>query len=189
MDEMKNESELEQEETLTPEAGSEETAAAEVQPEEEQKPASAEPKTEPKPGLSAGKIALLVVLAVAAIAVVIALIVNGTKNQVPSGEAEGAVPTVQATEPVETTEPTLPADGNPDDVTCKGTYYVEGADLEASLDTVIATAGGQELTNRELQVYYWMSFYDFLDMYGNYITAMGMDPTGPLDMQKSIQER
>ena len=186
MDEMKNESELENEETLVPEAGSEENAAPEVQPEAPE--AAPENKTEPKPGLSAGKIALLVVLAVAAIAIVIALIVNGTKNQVPSGEAEGAKPTVQATEPVETTEPTIPADGNPDDVTCKGTYYVENADLEAALDTVIATAGGQELTNRQLQVYYWMAFYDFLDMYGNYIPALGMDPTASLDMQKSIQE-
>lgn len=186
MDEMKNESELENEETLVPEAGSEENAAPEVQPEAPE--AAPEEKTEPKPGLSAGKIALLVVLAVAAIAIVIALIVNGTRNQVPSGEAEGAKPTAQATEPVETTEPTIPADGNPDDVTCKGTYYVEDADLEAALDTVIATAGGQELTNRQLQVYYWMSFYDFLDMYGNYITALGMDPTANLDMQKSIQE-
>lgn len=185
MDEQKQESAQEEEVTLTPDCGSEETAAPEVQPAQE---APAEKKDQPKPGMSAGKIALLVALAVAAIAVVVALVWNGTRgSDVPTGSAEGS-PAPEATEPVETTEPTIPADGNPDDVTCKGTYYVDDDQLAASLDTVVATIGDQQLTNRDLQVYYWMSFYDFLDMYGNYIGVMGMDPEISLDMQKSIQE-
>ena len=47
------------------------------------------------------------------------------------------------TEAVETTEPTVPAtvpaDGNPDDVTCKGSYTVDDADLKAAAGNVVAT--------------------------------------------------
>ena len=51
---------------------------------------------------------------------------------------------------VETTVPvTVPDDGNPGDVTCKGTYSA------AVNDAVVATVGDAELTNRELQAWYW----------------------------------
>ena len=52
--------------------------------------------------------------------------------------------------------PLLP-DGNPDDVTCKGGYSVSEADFSAVADTVVATLGGGELTNGQLQVYYRMA--------------------------------
>lgn len=55
--------------------------------------------------------------------------------------------TEQTTEP--TVAPTVPENGNPDDVTCKGSYTAEVT------DAVIAKAGGAELTNEELQVWYW----------------------------------
>ena len=45
---------------------------------------------------------------------------------------------------------TVPADGNPEDVTCKGTYTREG-DTAA----VIARIGDTSLTNGELAVWYW----------------------------------
>ena len=45
---------------------------------------------------------------------------------------------------------TVPADGNPDDVTCKGTYTREG-DTAA----VIAQIGDTKLTNEALAVWYW----------------------------------
>ncbi len=58
------------------------------------------------------------------------------------------------TVPTETTEPpvaaTIPADGDPDNVTCKGTYFSDNADPQA----VVARAGDQELTNEGLQVWY-----------------------------------
>lgn len=64
------------------------------------------------------------------------------------------------TEAVETTEPTVPAtvpaDGNPDDVTCKGSYTVEDAELKAAAGNVVATVYDQELTAAKLQIYYWM---------------------------------
>ena len=164
----------EPEQTVAPEAA-EETEAAEAPKQEQQ-------QTEMKPGLSAGKIALLVVLSIAAVAVVVALIVGGMKSK-PTDETD---PTVATTLPVETTEPTIPADGNPDDVTCKGSYSVSDDEVIAARDQVVATLGDATLTNEELQVYYWMQFYDVLQMYGNYISAMGLDPMQDLDTQLSM---
>ena len=50
----------------------------------------------------------------------------------------------------ETVPETVPADGNPEDVTCKGSYTREG-----SADAVVAVAGDAELTNQQLAVWYW----------------------------------
>ena len=60
--------------------------------------------------------------------------------------------TTEATEPA----PTTPPNGNPDDVTCLGSYTVSGYDTAASRDMVVATIGDAELTNGQLQVYYWL---------------------------------
>lgn len=57
---------------------------------------------------------------------------------------------VSTTVPTETEPPaTVPADGNPEDVTCKGSYTgdVSGA--------VVATVGESSLTAEELQAWYW----------------------------------
>ena len=143
-----------------------------------------------KNGLGAGKIALLVILAVAAIAVVAALVLGGKGGTTPT---ETTVPTVPTTVPAasgeatETTPPmTVPADGNPDDATCKGSYTLaEGATFNG--DAVVATMGEHKLTNAELQVYYWMQVYDFLNQYGSYASMFGLDYTQPLDMQLSLE--
>lgn len=68
--------------------------------------------------------------------------------------------------PVETTEetipaPTAPADGNPDDVTCKGSYTVDEAALSKAAGTVVAQVGEQTLTVEQLQLYYWLEVADF----------------------------
>ena len=140
-----------------------------------------------KNGLGAGKIALLVILAVAAIAVVAALVLGGKGGTTP---AETTVPTTAPAasgEAAETTPPmTVPADGNPDDATCKGSYTLaEGATFNG--DAVVATMGEHKLTNAELQVYYWMQVYDFLNQYGSYASMFGLDYTQPLDMQLSLE--
>ena len=143
-----------------------------------------------KTGLGAGKIALLVILAVAAIAVVAALVLGGKGGTTP---AETTAPTVPTTAPAasgeatETTPPmTVPADGNPDDATCKGSYTLaEGATFNG--DAVVATMGEHKLTNAELQVYYWMGVYDFLNQYAMYAQSFGLDYTKPMDMQLSIE--
>ena len=64
-------------------------------------------------------------------------------------------------EPAATTEATLPpatipADGDPSDVTCQGSYYVSDAEITSAADTVVAEMNGATLTNAQLQVYYWL---------------------------------
>ena len=144
----------------------------------EQTPAEEEKKA----GLGAGKIALLVTLAVAAIAVVIALILGGRGGNTPD---ETTAPSTPAdTNPAVVM--TIPADGNPDDVTCKGSYSVSAEEIVKLSDKVVATMGDAELTNAELQTYYWMHVYDFLNQYGSYASMFGLDYTQPMDRQLSI---
>ena len=69
---------------------------------------------------------------------------------------------------------TVPADGNPDDQTCKGTYTVSDEEVIANKDTVVATVGEHTLTNGQLQVLYWMQVQSFLSSeYGNYMLYYG----------------
>ena len=146
-------------------------------------------------GLGAGKIALLVILAVAAIAVIAALVMGGgngtapvgTTAPAPTGESTPAVSVPNETVPGETVPMTIPADGNPEDVTCKGSYTAEAEALTAAASTVVATMGDVQLTNAELQVYYWMGVYDFLNQYAMYAQSFGLDYTKPMDMQLSIE--
>lgn len=83
----------------------------------------------------------------------------------------------------ETAEPTVPADGNPDDVTCKGTYTAADADVIAAKDVVVATAGDLQLTVSQLQTFYWMEVRNFLTQYGAYAAYFGLDIQQPLDTQ------
>ena len=71
--------------------------------------------------------------------------------------ADPATQPHQQAVPSDPTGPTAPPDGNPGDVTCKGSYSVSDADFSAAADTVVATLGKSELTNGQLQVYYRMA--------------------------------
>ena len=70
----------------------------------------------------------------------------------------GTTPDVTAAETTAPTEPapTTPADGEPGTVTAKGTYSVTDETITAEKDTVVATMEGANLTNGQLQVYYWL---------------------------------
>ena len=147
----------------------EEVPAAEI-PQEE---VPAEPAKKATPGKIALAIGAVVVLA----AVLIALILSSNQKK-----AEDAAVETVATEAV--VEATIPADGNPEDVTCKGSYSVSDEEIKAAADTVVATIGEHTLTNSQLQVYYWMEVQNFLNTYGNYAAYFGMDHTQPLDTQR-----
>ena len=72
-------------------------------------------------------------------------------RETPTENTEKSVRADRETEMTEETVPaTIPSDGNADDVTCKGTYTAEG-----DADAVVAAVGDAELTNSQLQVYYW----------------------------------
>ena len=65
--------------------------------------------------------------------------------------------------------------------------------LEASPDDVnMNTVVGRDkdgeyfLTNGELQIMYWMEYYEFMQSYGSYASLFGLDSTLPLGQQNSI---
>lgn len=159
--------------------------------------APAEEKTgapEIKPGATPGRIALAAAAVVVLLAVLIALIVTGLKGgeeTPPATESIGesvSAETAETTEPVQTEPPTVPADGNPDDVTCKGTYTVTDEEAIAARDTVVARMGELELTNGDLQTYYWMEVHAFLMQYYSYASYFGLDAAQPLDTQLTMEQ-
>ena len=97
-------------------------------------------------------------------------------------EATAEEATEEATE-APTEAPTVPADGNPDDVTGKGSYTAEDEAVVSAREKVVATAGEYELTLGQLQVYYWMEFRNFMSQYGTYASYFGLDVSQPLDTQ------
>jgi len=94
---------------------------------------------------------------------------------------EGESVTPETDPPTEPTEPvpTAPADGNPDDITCQGSYTGDDAAVLDAANTVVAKAATENLTNRQLQVYYWME----VAAYRAAEHDVAPDFTQPLDVQ------
>ncbi len=82
-----------------------------------------------------------------AVLLLAALLLGGCAGQT-AAPGEDRVPETTLAAMVEA--PTVPADGDPGDVTCKGSYTGEG-----KADTVVATVGDRSLTIGELQAWYW----------------------------------
>ena len=142
------------------------------------------PAVEIKEGMKAtpGKIALAVVSGVLLLAVLISVIISGFNGNAGTPDPTETVP---ATTPAETVvEGTIPPDGNPDDVTCKGSYTVSDEEAIAARNDVVATMGDAVLTNGQLQIFYWEEVFAFLQEYGvEYAAYFGLDYTKPLDTQ------
>lgn len=162
-------------ETPAEETPAEETPAEEAPAEE---PVSAEESKPEEKKATPGKLALVIGAIVVVIAVIVALLMGG--REIPPA-AETVPAQTETTEPA----PTIPADGNPDDETCKGTYTVTDGEAAANADTVVATVGDHTLTNSQLQAFYWMQVQSFLSSeYGSYMMYYGvLDYTQPLDTQ------
>lgn len=133
------------------------------------------------------KFAFTVAACVVLLAVLMALVMGGMKKAAANAATTNAsttvpvttVPTAPVTEPA-----TIPEGTGEDDVTCKGSYSAEDADVLANADTVIATVGDKQLTNSQLQVFYWMYVHQFMDSeMGYYASYIGLDITKPLDQQ------
>jgi len=69
------------------------------------------------------------------------------------------------------------------DLYYKDCYTVADAAAIKAMDNVVATCGDAKLTNSQLQVYYWMQFFSFLENYGSYLSYIGLDYTKPLSEQ------
>lgn len=144
-------------------------------------------QTEIKEGIKAtpGRIALAVTAVVVVLALLAALVVNGLSTAIgePDPTIAHTAGTVAATEPEETVPATIPADGNPNDATCKGTYTVSDDEVVAAADTVIATVGDRTLTVGQLQAYYWAEVGTYYSQYGEQAIYFGLDFSQPLDTQ------
>lgn len=75
------------------------------------------------------------------------------------------------------------SDPPPNDIFYKDSYTVSDKKAKKWSNKVVATVGDQELTNGELQVYYWMEVYTFLNYNSYYAVSKGLDYTKPLDQQ------
>lgn len=64
-------------------------------------------------------------------------------------------------------------------------YTVSDEAAVKARDVVVATVGNVELTNSELQIYYWQAVNEFYEYYGYYmdLTTLGLDLEKPLDEQ------
>ena len=196
---------LEQDVTICPQCGTdnaqqeeEVTPAAEIETEntpvsesetENTPAAESEKEITPAPAkgilLTPGKLVAVIAAVVLLTAAVVAMIMTGMGFSFSKTEAtEPAETTLPAeTEDFTVAEPTTPADGNPDDETCKGSYTVSDEQIAADKANVVATVADRELTNAELQIYYWMEVQGFLSNYGSYASYLGLDYTQPLDTQ------
>ena len=164
-------------ETVPAETASSEEAAPVEEAANEESPVQEEPPVEMKKGLSGTSAVALAAAAVILLAAIVAvLVMNGKKQDDSLSAGETAATT-------ETTEATIPADGNADDVTCKGSYTGSDEAVKAAADTVVATAGDHTLTLGQLQVHYWLTVQNFLSQYGSYAAYFGLDATQPLDTQ------
>lgn len=117
-----------------------------------------------------GKSGLLIGLAVALVLVVgtamfFLLRGKGVEDHVPEDSTAG---TLGATE-------------------LSGEFTPEEQAALAAADQEVARMGDAVLTNRQLQIYYWSSYYSFVQQYGQYAAYMGLDTTKPLDQQTNSE--
>ena len=163
---------------------------------EEKTESSAAPEksaeAETKKGAAPSQIALgvLAIVVLAAVLAALILAAMGGKD-VPAEtaptemaavtEASGETTLPGATE--ETVPATTPADGDPNNETCKGTYTASDEEVKAAADHVVASMADYQLTNAQLQVYYWMGVQSYVQNSGPYLQFMGLDVSKPLDTQ------
>ena len=139
--------------------------------------------------LTPGKLVGLIVGVVVLVAVLVGAIVygmGGFKQLEYTDAPETTLAAEEVTEdtvPEETVPPTTPADTGEENVTHKGTYSVTDEEIVNLKDTVIATVGDAEMTNEDLQVYYWMQVQNFFSNYYYYLSYFGLDYTQSLDTQ------
>ena len=173
----------EQEETVAEvmeETVAEEAAVPEIAPAEETaaEESAGEQNTAPT-RTNAKKITVSVIAIVLLAAVLIGLVAGSMGGKHVTEPAQ--TPTVA--EPEETKPVVIPSNGDPKSALCKASYTVSDEEAAAASDVVVATMGDKTLTNGQLQAFYWQEIYMFLNEYGIYAQAMGLDAEQGLDKQ------
>ena len=69
------------------------------------------------------------------------------------------------------------------DINKKDSYTVTDEKAIEKADTVVATIGDKQLTNSQLQIFYYTQIAEFLSYYGDYASQIGLDYTQPLSEQ------
>lgn len=110
-----------------------------------------------------GKIWILILAIVAGIALLAVLV--------------GAVLYGMGIDPIELLKP------RSNDIFCREDYYVEDEKAREKAEQVVATLGDRELTNGELQIYYWETVYGFINDNYYYLSMYGLDLNKPLSQQ------
>ena len=163
--------ELEEENSICPVCGKDNALPAEESNPVEK---AAKPVKKEKVKLSAGKLAVSIVVCVVLLAALVVGIMVVGKDSFSFGDNSTQV-----------VEGTIPKDGNENDETCKGSYTASDNKVKKANQTVVATMDEHALTNGELQIYYWMQIYTFANNYSSYFGSFGLDMTLPLDQQVS----
>jgi len=70
----------------------------------------------------------------------------------------------------------------------KESYTVADNNVNKNASEIVATVGEHSLTNSQLQVFYWMRVYDFIEYTGGYPSYYGLDLATPLDQQTFDKE-
>lgn len=167
-----------------PECGkAQEETAAEVMEEtvavEETVPAEDAVQEQPAASKTGSKRITASIVAIVLVAGILIGLIAGTMGSKPAQPALD--PTVAATE--EAKPVVIPSNGDPKSPLCKQSYTVSDEEAMASADVVVATMGDKTLTNGELQAFYWQEIYMFLNEYGMYVDALGLDVYEGLDKQ------
>ncbi len=138
----------------------------------------------PKPGMNKTRL-ILAICAIGAVALLGVGLIMVTLFGIRGG-FQPEPTTSGIAQPSETPAPTeyVPGEG----VLQKQTYSVADNAAIAAGDTLVATAGAASLNNRQLQMYYWMQFYEvwnyYYSQYGAYAPYyMGFDYTQPFEDQ------
>ena len=121
---------------------------------------------------------------IAALAVVIAILAVKLSKPAKSPEVEApAEPAVS-----ETAENAGEAAAEEEPAGNGVSYTVSTEELtEEVMNTVVASCGDDDLTNRDLNLYYWQQFYSFSNSYGQYMSYL-VDTSKGLDLQMYDEE-
>lgn len=71
----------------------------------------------------------------------------------------------------------------PNDVQYKDSYSATADSVKDTADVVVATMGDVQLTNSQLQIFYWYTVTNYLTENSSYLSYYGLDYTQPLDQQ------
>ncbi len=149
-------------------------------------------------------IALVIVLFVALTVVIVMVVMNGTEETAEPSESisetaadpaasDNAESDSESESEAESTEPKAPELAGYGNNTAAALENYASMDITADSPDMaeivaINEAGEDCLTNGELQIYYWIEFYNFMNSYGSYASMMGLDANTPLSEQASMQE-